>query len=184
LLVRVHNNFGEKVCCTEEEKTEAMAFVDNLSRDCCGADLHKAYQEDLLRAKRDANATGVISILVMFSDSEPSQGETDRAKIASDVWKLNQEGKAKMFSLAFHDADRQLLSAIALMNGGQAFDVLDGRQYYATQMQPFFKVSLETCCCRIFTSTSRETAWLEAYGETRNTFPVLADGSEVVVRGL
>jgi hypothetical protein len=110
-----------------------MAFVDNLSRDCCGADLHKAYQEGLLRAKRDANATGVISILVMISDSEPSQGETDRAKIASDVW------KSKMFSLAFHDADRQLLSAIAIMNGGQAFDVLDGRQDYATQMQHFFQ---------------------------------------------
>jgi hypothetical protein len=139
LVVRVHNNFGEKVWCTEEEKTEAKAFVDNLSRDCCGADLHKAYQEDLLRAKRDANATGVISILVMISDSEPSQGETDRAKIASDVLKLNQEGKAKMFSLAFHDADRQLSSAIAIMNGGQAFDVLDGQQDYATQMQHFFE---------------------------------------------
>jgi hypothetical protein len=116
----------------------------------------------LLRAKRDANATGIISILVMISDSEPSQGETDRAKIASDVWKLNQEGKAKMFSLAFHDADRQLLSAIAIMNGGQTFDVLDGQQDYATQIQHFSKVSLETCCCRIFTWTSRETAGLEA----------------------
>jgi hypothetical protein len=32
----------ERRWCTEEEKTEAKAFVDNLSRDCCGADFQKA----------------------------------------------------------------------------------------------------------------------------------------------
>ena len=91
---------------------------------------------------------------------------------------------SKMFSLAFHDADRQLLSAIAIMNGGQAFDVLDGQQDYATQMQDFFESQFgDVLLSDIHVDFSGDDA-VEAYGETRNTFPVLADGSEVVVRGL
>lgn len=169
---------------TEAEKTKAKEFVNQLDNHWGeGTDLQEAYLEGLLRAKRDANVTGVVSILVMLSNSEPSRGETDRAKIASAVWKLNQEGKVKMFSLAFRDSDRQLLNAIAIMNGGVAFQITDGHQDYASQMQRFFEsqfgdILLSDIQVKF---TGGDT---EAYGQTRRSFPVLADGSEVVVRGL
>ena len=118
----------------------------------------------------------------MLSDSWPSVGETERAKIASDVWKLNQEGKVKMFSLAFHDADRQLLSAIAIMNGGVALPLLEGYVDYTSQMERFFDSQFGDI---LLSDVQVDfTGEAETFGETQRAFPVLADGSEIVVHGL
>ena len=50
------------------------------------------YLKGLFRAKRDADQSGVVSILVMLSDNSPSGNETEHPiKIAGDVWRLNQD---------------------------------------------------------------------------------------------
>ena len=64
--------------------------------------LHEALLEGLLRAKRDAQDDkdhGVVTLMVVISNSWASTGNTNRTKIAGDVWKLNEEGSVKIFSL-------------------------------------------------------------------------------------
>jgi len=70
----------------EEVKIAAKAFVKNL---------YEAYLEGLLRAKRDADESDVVTILVMLSDSWPSRGETERSNIASDVMEAQRRRQGK-----------------------------------------------------------------------------------------
>jgi hypothetical protein len=66
-----------------------------------------------------------VTILLLLSDGRATTGETNRPKIAEDVYKLNRDGKVKIFSLGFQgNADMELLDAIAIMNGGVTAPIL------------------------------------------------------------
>ena len=140
--------------------------------------------EGLLRAKRDADDEGnAVTLLVLLSNSRAGAGQTNRSQIASDVWHLNSKGQVKIFSFGFEGSDIGLLRAIAIMNGGVADSFLKGTTDFQEELETFFDsefgnvllsdVNLE------FSSTDAET-----YGETGLFYPVLSQGSEIVVRGL
>jgi len=149
--------------------------------------MYAALLEGMLRAKRDAEEDsddGTVTLMVLLSNGPASVGATNRSKIASDVWKSNQEGKVKMFSLAFSNADQELLRAIAIMNGGVTASILptEGQVGYASQIESFFESEFGSVLLSdVHVSFDKDAG---AYGETQKYFPVLADGSEIVVRGL
>jgi hypothetical protein len=173
---------------TDVEKTDAKEFIGNLSlaKNHYKTNLHEAFLEALLRAKRDAkdSSDDAVTILMLLSDGMASSGETNRPKIAEDVYKLNQEGTVKIFSLGFQDdADMELLDAIAIMNGGVTAPILQGYADFASQMESFFESEFGTVLLSDV-QVALKGEDVTVFGETQQTFPLLADGYEVVVRGL
>jgi hypothetical protein len=171
---------------TDVEKTDAKEFIGNLSLSDYTTNLHEAFLEALLRAKRDAkdSSDDAVTILMLLSDGWATTGETNRPKIAEDVYKLNQEGTVKIFSLGFQgDADMELLDAIAIMNGGVTAPILQGYADFASQMESFFESEFGTILLSDV-QVALKGEDVTVFGETQQTFPLLADGYEVVVRGL
>jgi len=173
---------------TTEEKKDAKKFVNSMSLSSWDTNLHEAFLEGLLRAKHDASVSdaSVATILVVLSDGYATRGETNRTKIAEHIYELNEEGTVKIFSLGFEgSADMQLLDAIALMNGGVSAPLLQGQDGFAEQITNFLDSELGSVLMSDvnvqYSGASEET---KVYGETQNVFPLLADGYEVVVRGL
>lgn len=79
----------------------------------------------------------------------------------------------------------QLLDAISLMNGGVSFPILLGADDFNEQIVNFLEseignVLLSDVNVKYVTSEVETNV----YGETQTIFPILADGYEVVVRGL
>eukprot|EP01083_Nonionella_stella_P064902 169621_1 len=175
---------------TPDEKEAAKKFLSDLSANSYKTNLHEAYLEALLRAKYDAENSddNVATILVMLSDGYATRGETNRTKIAEHVWELNQEGTVKIFNLGFQgSADMQLLDAIALMNGGVSAPILEGQENFADQITTFLESEIGSILMsdvNVDYSTTSGGAENVVFGETQKMFPVLADGYEVVVRGL
>ena len=175
---------------TQDEKKSAKIFLDALKVEDdwrnWGTNLHEAFLEALLRAKSDIEESqgDTVTILVMISDGYASMGETNRAKIAKHVYDLNKDGGVKMFSLGFQgNADMTLLDAIALMNGGVSAPILQGEEDFASQIMTFLESELGTVLLSdVYVKMTGEQ--VKVLGETQNTFPLLADGYEVVVRGL
>lgn len=173
----------------EEEKKSAKQFVNSITPSSWDTNLHEAFLEGLLRAKHDAQVSddNVATIMVVLSNGYASRGETDRTKIAEHIYELNEEGTVKIFSLGFQgSADMQLLDAIALMNGGVSAPLLQGQDGFAEQITNFLdselgSVLMSDVNVQYSTDSSKETS---VFGETQNTFPLLADGYEVVIRGL
>jgi len=201
---------------TPEEKTDAKRFVDSVQTDYGGTNVHEAYLEGLLRAKRDAakNPNKAVTILMTVSDGWPSVGETDRAKIVQDVWKLNKDGSVKIFGLGLDNSDMELLRAIAIMNGGVADSLYSNDYELEPEPEPCYNncdyynnnkrggetyVDLQKRMGNFFTNEFGKILLSDVrmdfaddsggknknaiYGETRSQFPVLADGTELVVRG-
>lgn len=174
---------------TASEKEDAKKFIDSMSPYSRNTNLHEAFLEGLLRAKHDAEESddNAATVLVVLSDGYASRGETNRTKIVEHIYELNREGTVKIFSLGFEgSADMQLLDAIALTNGGVSKPLLQGRDGFTNQITNFLDselgaVLMSDVNIRYFSGLSEETA---VYGETQNTFPLLAKGYEVVVRGL
>jgi hypothetical protein len=138
----------------------------------------------LLRAKRDAEDDGgAVTLLVLLSNSWASYGVTNRSQIASDVWNLNQEGTVKIFSVGFPGADQELLRSIAIMNGGFTTSILEGYVDFKSQLGSFFNSEFGHILLSDV-SVSLSSADALVYGETQRFFPVLSEGSEIVVRGL
>jgi hypothetical protein len=169
----------------EEKKTAAKEFLDELSTYSSNTNLHAAFLEGLLRAKRDADDSSdeTVTILMLLSDGQATSGETNRKKIAEDVYKLNRDGKVKIFSLGFQgNADMELLDAIAIMNGSVTTPILEGYIDFASQIKSFFASEFGTVLLSDVSVTLKGDA--TAYGETQQTFPLLADGYEIVLQGL
>jgi len=76
----------------------------------------------------------------------------------------------------------QLLDAIALMNGGLSSPIVQGRDF-SDQIGNFLQSELGEILLSDV-SLSYETTGARVYGETQSKLPVLADGYEVVTRGL
>ena len=192
---------------SEEEKRDAKDFLDSLvPTRHWSANIQEAYLEGLLRAKpslvsltkdedeENSEKDDTVTILVMISDTWSSNyGETDRQVIAQDVYKLNAAGQVKIFSLGFADtADMDLLDAIAIMNGGVAAPIYERSGYgnITSQMTSFFDSEFGTVLLSDVeivvdtTTTGSGNSGVQVHGETQSKFPLLADGYELVVRGL
>ena len=171
---------------TPEEKEDAKRFLINLRATSLKTDLHEALLLGLLRAIDDAKKSSddTATILVLISDGYATRGETNRTKIAEHVLDLNKQGLVKMFSLGFQgSADMQLLDAIALMNSGVSAPILRGQDDFAQQISDFLHSEIGSILMSdVNVKYSAEGA--NVFGETQTKFPVLADGYEVVVRGL
>ena len=143
--------------------------------------------QGLLRAKpREEDISyDTVTILVLLSDGRPTSGETHRQTIAEDVYKLTRDGMVKIFSLGFQgSADMKLLDAIAIMNGGVSAPILHGTTDFASQMYDFFLSEFGTVLLSNVSVEVKGNDGFQVYGETQRTFPLLADGYEIVVRGL
>jgi hypothetical protein len=104
----------------------------------------------LLKHQRTRSLSGRIAngadngvgapIVIDLSDGWPSVGEWGRAKIVSDLWKLNHEGKAQIVSLGFANADLELLNAIAIMNGDVSGSIVQSNNIdYSIKIEDFFQ---------------------------------------------
>ncbi|KAL7526096.1 hypothetical protein ACHAXR_001312, partial [Thalassiosira sp. AJA248-18] len=177
---------------TAKEKQEANQFLDRTMTSSKyydgGTNLHEAFLEGLLRAKNSAEVSddNVATLLIMISDGYASRGETNRVKIAEHVYELNEEGTVKIFPLGFQgSADMILLDAIALMNGGVSTAILKGQDDFDEQIVNFLDREIGTVLMsNVNVEYSGVGEAVNVYGETQTLFPVLADGYEVVVRGL
>mmetsp|Transcript_17403 Transcript_17403/g.36455 ORF Transcript_17403/g.36455 Transcript_17403/m.36455 type:complete len:828 (+) Transcript_17403:125-2608(+) len=175
---------------TEEEKKDAKVFISKIKvvddYRIWGTDLHEALLEALIRAQYDGEETqnDTVNVLVLISDAWASAGETDRAKIAKHVYDLNKDGSVKIFTLGFQgQADMTLLDAIALMNGGISAPILQGNEDFASQITLFLESELGTILLSDVTVkiTGEDVTVM---GETKKMYPLLAEGYEVVIRGL
>lgn len=177
---------------TDLEKEEAKKFLDELSIGRYSTNLHAALLEGLVRSKSDAEddlSRGVVTLMVVLSNSWALSGATNRTKIASDVWKLNKQGHVKIFSIGSPSADHQLLNAIATTNGGVTTSVEQGTPrrgngIYSSQISSFFESEFGNILLSDVIMTFEVEDGASIYGETPKLFPVLSGGTEVVVRGL
>mmetsp|Transcript_5859 Transcript_5859/g.13360 ORF Transcript_5859/g.13360 Transcript_5859/m.13360 type:complete len:554 (-) Transcript_5859:94-1755(-) len=174
---------------TVDEKEDAKQFVNTLTASRTGGNLHEAFLEGLLRAKHDAEMSNdnVATILIMLSGGYASRGETNRTKIAEHIYELNEEGTVKIFSIGYQgSADMQLLDAIALMNRGVSAPILQGQDDFAQQIISYLESEVGSILMSdvIVKYSAGPSKTMEVFGETHKLFPVLADGYEVVVRGL
>jgi len=171
---------------TDEEKSEAKKFIGNLSAGGWETNLHEAFLEALLRAKHDVENSDddVVTILVTLSDAYATRGVTDRRKIAKHIFDLNSDRSVKIFNMGFRDsADMQLLDAIALMNGGLSSPIVQGRDF-SDQIGNFLQSELGEILLSDVSLSYETISGARVYGETQSKLPVLADGYEVVTRGL
>ena len=179
--------WGPSAMKGKEDKAEARSFVNATGSNRWGdTDVQEAFLEALLRAKRDADKFGddAANILVALSSNWATNGERNRAKIVTNIYKLNKEGKVKMYTIGFpRDPDVELLDAIAAVNGGVSTSVVDGSTNISSQIFNFLQNEIGTILLADVTlEVSGEGAAI--YGETQHVFPLLAYGSEIAVRGL
>jgi hypothetical protein len=177
------------LAATNETKEDARIFIDAIAEHShrTDVDLQAAFLEALLRAQRDAakSRNNAAMILVAMSAHAPTVGETDRAKIATNVYKLNQDGEVKIFTLGFpRRADIELLDAIALVNGGVSASILQGSVDYTSQISNFLENELGSILLADVQVQVSGNDGVAISGETQCVYPLLAYGSEVVVRGL
>jgi len=179
---------------TEASKKQANAFIRQASTGSSyESNLHEAFLEGLLRAKRDAAAVAndsndTVTILMVVSGSRPSYGESNPSKIAEHIYRLNQEdGNAvKIFSMGWQDnANIELLSTIAIMNGGVSVPLRDGDIDYSDQIQAFVDSEFGNVLMSDVKVDFEGGAFsTRVYGETQHSFALLSNGYETVVRGL
>jgi len=170
------NQWGPKPA-TPENKDEAVKFVMIL-KTIGGTNLNDAFIDGIANVE-DAPET-VAPILVMMTDG---QGQLNGGTIAKNVRNRNEEGKVKIFSLAFgNGADIDLLLGIAIQNGGRAVRIYEGFGDASDQMELFYKQELGTVLMSDV-SVSYDFGEDGVSDATVSTFPVFAAGSDIILRG-
>jgi len=163
---------------TPESKDKAKNYVKNLIT-IGGTNLNQAFLDGIANVY-DVPET-VASILVIMTDGKGDNSARDTAR---NVRNRNVAGKVKIFSLAFgDDADIDLLLGIAVQNGGRAVRIYEGFGDAANQMEKFYKQELGSI---LMSDVSVSYDFGEVGGVSDSTvprFPVMAAGSEIVVRG-
>ena len=177
---------------TDVEKVRADAFLSGLSQrtDEYSPNFHRGVLRGLLDSKDYAkdNGAGTVDILVIVSLHDYFVGEHRRKVIVNDILKLNYQADStpiKIFSVGFDlVSDKKLLNTIAVLNGGQSTIIPIGGdlERAKSQLEFFFRSEFGTVYLsdvRIaFDGTSKP------YAVTQSSFSMLADGFEVVSRGL
>eukprot|EP00531_Pseudo-nitzschia_arenysensis_P014322 CAMPEP_0116137930 /NCGR_PEP_ID=MMETSP0329-20121206/12503_1 /TAXON_ID=697910 /ORGANISM="Pseudo-nitzschia arenysensis, Strain B593" /LENGTH=664 /DNA_ID=CAMNT_0003632863 /DNA_START=21 /DNA_END=2015 /DNA_ORIENTATION=- len=160
-----------------ENKKDAEAFVKKLVT--IGSTNLKDAFLDGIENVRDAPET-VAPILVIMTDG---YGSSEPSEVARSVRESNEGGKVKIFSLAFgENADMDLLLGIAIQNGGRAVRIYEGFGDAADQMEQFYKQELGSVLMSDI-NVSYDFGDIDVSDSTTSSFPILAGGSEIVVRG-
>ena len=147
-----------------------------------GTNLNQAFLDGIENVY-DVPATTMAPILVMLTDG---QGMLEPKEIARNVREKNEGGsKVKIFSLAFGaSADIDLLYGIAIQNGGRAVRIYEGFDDAVSQMELFYKQELGSILMSdVQVSYNNSGGGIDVLESTTPTFPVLAAGSEIIVRG-
>ena len=175
---------------TVEEKEQAMKFIDSKWPTSTSIDFHAAFLEGLLRAKANKDSESFpssVNIVVFISNSGPSYGESDRKRIVDNIYNYNykSEGKpVKIYSLGFRGyADVGLLRAIAVTNDGVTVTLQDGPTYQ-DQIQNFFESEFGDVLLADVNVEYSSGGGITIAGTSPQSFSLLSDGYEVVVRGL
>ena len=183
LLVQAFSDEGtEKIwgpkSATDTNKVGAKEFVTSLYT-IGGTNLNQAFLDGISRVYDVPNE--VAPVLVILTDG---QGNIGPKVTAESVLRANEGQKVKIFSLAFgYDADMDLLLAIAIQNGGRATRIYEGFGDSVSQMELFFKQELGKVMLSDI-DVSYDFGDVSIQESTVAKFPVLASGSEIVVRGL
>lgn len=162
---------------TAANKAGAKEFVMALDT-IGGTNLNQAFLDGVANVYNVPEE--VAPVLVILTDG---QGNIGPQVTARSVLKANEGGKVKIFSLAFgFDADMDLLLAIAIQNGGRAVRIYEGYGDAVSQMELFYKQELGTIMLSDI-DVSYDFGDISVSEATVSRFPVLASGSEIIVRG-
>lgn len=162
---------------TIQNKNNARVFVNNLET-IGGTNLNDAYLDGIANAL-DAPET-VASVVVIMTDGQGSLGADE---IVRNVREKNEQGKVKIFSLAFGEyADYNLLLGISIMNGGRAVRIYEGFGDATDQMELFYKQELGSIIMSDV-KVAYDLGDVDILDSTTSSFPIFAAGSEIVVRG-
>ena len=163
---------------TAPNKVGAKDFV--LALDTIGGtNLNQAFLDGI--ANVQSVPEEVAPVLVILTDG---QGNIGPQVTARNILKANADGKVKIFSLAFgFDADMDLLSGIAIQNRGRAVRIYEGFGDAVAQMELFYQQELGTIMLSDIGITYDFGDNITISESTSSSFPVLASGSEIVVRG-
>lgn len=164
--------------------------------------MNDAFVDGINAAKTDSSH---VPIVVHFSDGQASFGEKDRSKIRTNVLRANQNVGASIFAIAFgKHADYPLLLGLAEDNGGKAVLVHEGYGNADSQISNFVAQNIgtvvlskiKTTFCRgdgactngrrrLLDSSPRHKLLTDhaLADSTAQSFPVLEEGSELLVRG-
>jgi len=158
----------------------AREFVTGLAANG-GTNLNDACVKGVQMVGEDAQ-TSQVPILVLLTDGDASVGETRNSAIRRNVLNANREIQAKIIALAFGaGADYNLLLGLTLDNQGQVMRIYEGYGSSVEQMQTFLQNSIGKVLLSDVSVSFSGTSILQ---KTRSQFPLLAQGSEIVVRGL
>jgi uncharacterized protein YegL len=182
------DSWGPQVA-TESDKIPAVRFVDAL-RSNGGTNLNDAYLEALSYLVDFPNnyiypeADTLVSILVILTDGEPTLGETHWPSIARNIRLANYGGRVKIFSLAFgKDSAIDLLTGVSIQNGGVARQIHEGFGDAASQIKRVYLEELGSVLLSdINVRFESDDSQLQLLDSTRLKLPVLADGSEIMIR--
>jgi len=168
---------------TLEEKLDAKNFINDLERGSTWRNTHEALIEGLLRFSKKSIQDRIddsVNILVVFSHGYASRGKTDPGEIIQDVYKRNRDGKVKIYTVGrSRSADMSFLSALSTMNGGVSSSINEGDDNL-DQIEFFLNSELGEVLLsdvQVIPTTGVPLA-------SQSEYPVLADGYEMVVRGL
>jgi len=166
-----------------QNKANAMRFVDDLET-ISSTNLNDAFLDGIDNVS-DVPET-VVPIIVMLTDGRGNSGARD---IAKNVRDKNEASRVKIFSLAFgNDADINLLLAIAIQNGGHAVRIYEGFGDASDQMELYYQQELGSILASDLSVTYKfgddDNGVRDVISDyTVSSFPILATGSEIVVRG-
>jgi uncharacterized protein YegL len=166
---------------TATSKTSAVSFVNSL-RTIGSTNLNDAYLNGISQVYQSEET--VVPILVILSDGQATTGETSPPSIARNVRLANEGRRVKIFSLAFGlGADLDLLLGISIQNGGIARQIFEGFEDAVTQMETFFLAELGSVLLSDINIHFVAEDGLELLDSTQLEYPVLADGSDIVIYG-
>jgi uncharacterized protein YegL len=162
---------------TTGAKESAASFVESLHT-IGGTNLNQAYLDGISLVYQSESE--VVPILVILTDGQGNKGPKE---VARNVLAANGGGKVKIFALAFGDnADMDLLLGISIQNGGRTVRIYEGFGDAVTQMETFYRSELGAILLSDI-DVVYEGDNIQLVQSTQSRFPVLADGSEIVVRG-
>nr|CAD7575452.1 unnamed protein product [Timema californicum] len=122
------------------------------------------------------------SMIIFLTDGQPTVGKTNSFNIVNGVCKkLNKWKKVSLFSLGFgSDVDMELLKMLSLKNSGFARRIYEASDA-ALQLRDFYREISSPLLANVTFRYVKDL--VEQDTVTRNHFPQLYQGSELVVAG-
>lgn len=162
---------------TTRQKVSAKKFVMRLSANG-GTNINAALTQGIARVIGGPET--VVPILVFLTDGHGG----DPVLTSRLVREKNKDKKVKIFALAFgRGADMDLVTGIAIQNGGRVVRIYEGFDDGASQMELFYKQELGSILMSDISVLYGSGAVGVVEESTVSQFSVLAAGSEIVVRG-